>query len=270
MASTQTYELSYMGANLVAQQLGWNMTEGWMQGDDAANAYYRPIETFEERFEAFVDVAVDAGFKTIDVWTGQLNWTWATEAHLAAARRVLDARGVGVASYAGTFGKTPDDFQRACRVAVALETTILGGMCEALTTDRHATLEILRGSGRILAIENHPEKTPAEVLEKIGDDQDVLGTAVDTGWWGTQGYSAADAIRELGATVKHVHLKDIKAEGAHESCALGDGVVPIEGCLKEMAAMGYNGPVSIEHEPDTYDPTPEVIESKRRVLAWTS
>ena len=33
--------ISFMGANLVAQQLDWSMTEGWNQGDTAANDWYR-------------------------------------------------------------------------------------------------------------------------------------------------------------------------------------------------------------------------------------
>jgi len=41
--------------------------------------------------------------------------------------------------------------------------------------------------------------TAAEMLAKIGDGEDgAVGTAVDTGWWGTHGYDAAQAIRELG------------------------------------------------------------------------
>ena len=32
-------------------------------------------------FRAFVDLVADAGFDALDVWTGQLNWEWATEQH---------------------------------------------------------------------------------------------------------------------------------------------------------------------------------------------
>lgn len=263
--------LSFNGANLVAQQLDWSMTEGWSQGDNAANDYYRPIETFPERFAAFVDHIVDAGFDTLDVWTGQLNWTWATADHLAAAQEVLASKGVSVASYAGYFGDAVDEFRAACDVASALGTCILGGSAAALDADRVGVIETLRATGCLLAIENHPEASPAEMRDKIGADAEgLIGTAVDTGWWGTQGFDAAEAIRQLGDHVMYVHLKDILAAGAHETCALGDGIVPIEGCIAAMAEIGYAGAISVEHEPEHYDPTPEVILSRARILEWMS
>lgn len=261
--------LSFNGANLVAQQIGWSMTEGWSQGDDAANDYYSPIETFPERFGAFIDHVVGAGFDTLDVWTGQLNWTWATAAHLEAAQEVLANRGVTVASYAGPFGDTVEEFTAACTVASALGTRILGGNAGALTDDRAGVIETLHAAGRLLAIENHPEASPAEILEKIGTDADgLIGTAVDTGWWGTQGFDAAEAIRQLGDHVMYVHLKDILAAGAHETCALGDGIVPIEDCIAAIREIGYTGAISVEHEPEHYDPTPEVILGRARILDW--
>lgn len=261
--------LSFNGANLVAQQLGWSMTEGWSQGDDAANNYYSPIETFPERFGAFVDHVVSAGFDALDVWTGQLNWTWATPAHLVAAHDALESRGVSVASYAGPFGDTIEEFQAACAVASALGTRILGGNAEALVADRAAVIETLRSRRLLLAIENHPEASPAEILEKIGTDaHGLIGTAVDTGWWATQGFDAAEAIRELGDNVMYVHLKDILAAGAHETCALGDGIVPVEDCIAAMGEIGYTGAISVEHEPEHYDPTPDVIRGKAQILEW--
>ena len=35
------------------------------------------------------------------------------------------------------------------------------------------------------------------MLDLIGDDADVLGVALDTGWWATQGYDPVQAIRDL-------------------------------------------------------------------------
>ncbi len=159
--------ISFNGANLVAQQLDWSMTEGWGQGDAAANAYYSPIETFAERFAAFITLVRDAGFDSVDVWTGQLNWAWATEAHLEAARVVLKDSGVTVASYAGAFGATPAELRSACATAAALGTSILGGNCELLFTDRSAALAILRDTGLRLAIENHPESSPQQIARAV-------------------------------------------------------------------------------------------------------
>ena len=260
--------MSFMGANLVAQQLDWNMTEGWMQGDGAANAHYAPIETYEERFDAFVASAVAAGFDTVDVWHPMLNYQWATPQHIAAARRVLDRHGVPVASYGSYYGDTVEEFRAANEVAAELGTTILGGQTGLLAKDREATLSVLREFGHVLGLENHPQKSAAELLEEIGTDHDgLLGATVDTGWFATQGADAAQAIRELGASVFYVHLKDIRAAGAHDTCALGDGVVPVADCVAALREIGYEGTISIEHEPEHYDPFPEVEVSRQRLLA---
>jgi sugar phosphate isomerase/epimerase len=260
--------MSFMGANLVAQQLDWNMTEGWMQGDAAANAHYSPIETYEERFDAFVSSAVAAGFDTVDVWHPMLNYQWATPEHIAAAQRVLQRHGVTVASYGSYYGDTVEEFRAANEVAAALGTRILGGQTGLLATDRAATLSVLREFGHVLGLENHPQKSAAELLDEIGTDHDgLVGATVDTGWFATQGADAAQAIRELGANVFYVHLKDIRAAGAHDTCALGDGVVPIADCVAALREIGYEGTISIEHEPEHYNPFPEVEVSRQRLLA---
>lgn len=255
--------ISFMGANLVAQQLDWNMTEGWHQGDAAANAHYAPIDTFEVRFDAFVTSAVEAGFDTIDVWHPQLSYEWATDEHLAVARRVLDRRDVSVASYGSHFGETPEQFRRANEVAQALGTRILGGGTHLLEKDRATLVAILRDFGHVFGLENHPQPSAAALLAEIGDeDADVIGATVDTGWFATQGFDAARAIRELGERVVYVHLKDVRAPGAHDTCAFGDGVVPIADCIEALREIGYTGPISIEHEPEHYSPFEEIRRSR--------
>jgi sugar phosphate isomerase/epimerase len=256
-----------MGANLVAQQLGWNMTEGWGQGDAAANEYYRPIATFEERFDAFVASAQGAGFDAVDVWHPQLSYQWATDEHLGAARRVLARHKVTVASYGSYYGETPDEFRRANEVASALGTRILGGQTALLAADRQSVIAILDEFDNVLGLENHPQPDAAALLAEIGTDRpDRIGATVDTGWFATQGADAAQVIRELGSRVFYVHLKDVRAAGAHDTCAYGDGVVPIEDCVRALREIGYTGGISIEHEPEHYDPFPEVIASRRTLL----
>lgn len=256
-------DISFMGANLVAQQLNWSMTEGWAQGDAAANAYYQPIETYEDRFDLFVRSAVEAGFHMIDVWHPQLSYEWATDEHCDAALRVLQRHSVRVASYGSHYGDTPEQYRRANEIARILGTRILGGGTYLLEKDRAALVEITREFGHVFGLENHPQKNAAELLDEIGNsDTDVLGVTVDTGWFATQGQNAAEAIRQLGDRVVYVHLKDVRAAGAHETCAYGDGIVPIADCVRALREIGYHAPISIEHEPEHYDPFPEVIRSR--------
>lgn len=246
------------------------MTEGWGQGDSAANDYYKPLETFAERFGAFLQLVRDADFSAVDVWTGQLNWKWAQQEHLQQARKLLAEKGLTVASYAGSFGNSVEEFRSACAVAEALGTNVLGGNTSLLANDRAGLVAALEASGCKLAIENHPgDKRPQDILDKIGTDgRGLIGSAVDTGWFGTEGFNAANAIRALGKHVFYVHLKDVRAAGAHETCVLGDGIVPVFDCLTALHEVGYAGTISIEHEPEHEDPVPAVVASAERVQKW--
>jgi sugar phosphate isomerase/epimerase len=93
----------------------------------------------------------------------------------------------------------------------------------------------------------------------IGDADDVLGAAIDTGWWATQGYDPVQAIRDLRERLFLVHLKDVEAPVTHISCMHGEGVARIAACVEELLDSGYLGALTIEHEPYDRDPTAEVI-----------
>ena len=254
--TTSTPLISFMSANYVARQLGYNMTAGWGQGERATDDYFRPIETFAERFGDLLRDVRALGFDAIDIWTAHLDWSWATPEHLSVARDLLTRHRLRVASYAGGFGATTGEFEAACRVAASIGTTILGGRAALLSNDRPRAISLLREYGLRLGIENHPEKTPEELLAQIGDGgAGTVGACVDTGWFGTQGYDAAEAIARLGEHVFHVHLKDVLAARSHHTCRFGQGVVPIEACVATLQRIGYRGPISVEHEPDDYDPT---------------
>lgn len=261
--------LSFMSANYVARTLDYNLTGGWGQGDEATQAHFKPIGTFPERFRVLLEGVTALGFEAIDLWTGHLSPEWATDAHMATARSLLDEHRLSVPSLAGGFGETPEAFERNCKLAAALSVPVLGGATSLLETDRPFVVETLKRYGLKLGLENHPERTPAEMLAKIGDTGDGhIGTALDTGWYATHGFDAAEAIEELGEHVFHIHLKDVREVGAHETCRLGTGVVPIEGCLEALLRIGYGGPIALEHEPETFDPTDDVRASLAWVRAW--
>jgi L-ribulose-5-phosphate 3-epimerase len=266
--------ISFITANYVGRELGFRVTEGWMQGDRATNEYFRPIATFPERFDALLAQIQALGFDAIDLWTAHLHWSWATPDHLDAARELLNKRGMTVTSLAAGFGANREEFAAACRVAIALGTPVLAGSTGALASDRDGVVGLLKEHGLRLALENHPaERTPADILVQIGDGGDgTIGTAVDTGWWGTQGYDAARAIEELAPYVFAVHLKDVKAAGEHVTCVYGEGVVPIERCVALLKQMNYNGPLGVEHEPflphHSYDPGAECARMRVMLQGW--
>ncbi len=245
--------ISFMTANYVARELGYHMTQGWMEGDDATNAYFAPLATYQERFSALLAEIKGLGFTAIDLWLAHLNWRWATPEHIAIARTALDEAGLQVASLAGGFGGTLAEVEASCRIAQGVGAKILGGNCGPLTEDRAGLAALLRTYGLRFGYENHPEHSSAELLAKIGPgDEDVIGAAVDTGWFGTYGCDAVQALRDVGPRLFHVHLKDVLAPGGHDTCRYGRGCVPIQACVEALQAMGYTGGISVEHEPDHY------------------
>jgi L-ribulose-5-phosphate 3-epimerase len=261
--------ISFMTANYVARQLGYHMTDGWMQGDGSTQDYFRPVETFKTRFEGYIRDVDALGYTAIDLWLAILSPSWATEAHFQAAREVLAQYHMPVVSLAGWFGGTREEFDASCRLAKAVGATILGGMTGLLQSDRAYLAEKLRAEGLRFGYENHPEKNPAEVLAKIGDtDTDVIGTAVDTGWYGTNDYDAAQAIQMLSGRLIHVHLKDVRAAGAHDTCRFGEGVVPIERCVQVLRQIDYDGPLSVEHEPEQFDPSEDMKANLQLLKGW--
>ncbi len=261
--------ISFMTANYVARPVGYHMTEGWMQGDDATQAHFRPAETFAERFDAYLRDIQALGYAAIDLWLAILHPEWATETHISAALDLLQRYRFPVVSLAGWFGGTRAEFDAVCRLAGRFDCTILGGGTSLLDSDRAYVVARLRESGLKLGIENHPEKTPQVMLARLGaSDEDVIGTAVDTGWYGTQGYDAAQALDELRDRLVHVHLKDVRQPGAHETCRFGMGCVPVEQCVRTLRAIGYAGPISIEHEPDLFDPADDLKVNLQLLREW--
>ena len=57
--------ISFMSANFVARELGYRMTDGWMQGDSATQDCFRPVATFAGRFDAMLGEIKALGFKSI-------------------------------------------------------------------------------------------------------------------------------------------------------------------------------------------------------------
>jgi sugar phosphate isomerase/epimerase len=265
-------QITFQTANYVARAGGYRLDEGWMQGDATTQDLFRPIQTFRGQFEEILLDVRSLGFDAIDLWSAHLNGGWATEEHIEIARDLLDRHSLSVVSLAAGFGGTLDEFEGFCRIARGLDCPLLGGRTPLVETQRTEVVEVLRRHGLKLGIENHPEPTPAAILQQIGGEADgVLGTVVDTGWWATVGYDPVRAIEELAPHILHVHLKDVLHEGLpHETCKWGDGIVPVERCVRKLLELGYNGPIEIEHEPEHEDPSDacrEMLELLQRWLA---
>jgi predicted dehydrogenase/sugar phosphate isomerase/epimerase len=277
-----TPRFSFVTANFVARELGYRMNQGWQQGDEATHAWFAPLATFRTRFEAMLLEVKQLGFSAIDLWAAHLHWRWATLAHLTQARALLDQHGITVRSYAAWVPGDAADLEAACRFCAWLEIPLIAGHIEHFAQHRAEAVAILRRHGIAYAIENHPEKSTAELRAKMGEgDEDVVGVALDTGWCLTRGWDVLAAWRDLGPRVLAVHLKDVKPRRSaktglelidmgHETCRIGDGVLPAPLLLAALRERGFRGPIGIEHEPEEFDPSDDVRVSRERVERWWS
>jgi L-ribulose-5-phosphate 3-epimerase len=260
--------VSFMMANYCARQTGWNMSD-WGQGERATEAYFQPVETYRERLNELLSEVAGLGFGAIDLWLAHLDPRWATPDHIRIAHEVLDSHNLKVLGLAGWMGSTPEQFENICKLAVEFGAKVLGGGTTMINKDRPFVVNTLKRYGLKLGLENHPEKNEGEVLEKIGDGGDgTIGACVDTGWFGTQGYDAAHALEALKDHLVHVHLKDVREVGKHETCRFGQGVVDIGACVETLKRIGYTGGLSIEHEPEKFDPIEDVRASFAMLKEW--
>ncbi len=64
------------------------------------------------------------------------------------------------------------------------------------------------------------------------------------------GEQADATIKNLGAYIKHVHIKDaVKTENGIEFCLMGEGEMPIEDMMLGLRSVNYVGFISLEWDP---------------------
>jgi len=260
--------VSFTSVNLVTQENGWRMRQ-WSEADEATNRSFRPLETFAEKFDRVAADARRLGFHYVDLWTAHINPLWASTDHIAAVKEVLSRHGLTALALSGGMGDTWQEVEKACELADALGLRALAGPCQAYEVDRRNVIDVLRNFRVKLALENHPlERTPLDMLRKL-DEEGVVQTTVDTGWWATNGYDPLQAIRELAERMYCVHLKDVRRAGPHhDNCPWGEGVVPVRKCLETVKEVGYPGPLTVEYEPDEGDPRDAIRMMRRELESW--
>lgn len=258
--------ISFMTANYVGRQTGYPVT--WEQGEQATSAYFKPGKTFAARLERWLTDIQALGFAAIDLWSAMLDPRWATDRQLDDVVDLLDEIDLSIVSYAGWLGATLDDFERSCEIASALNIPLLAGSTPLLRRERAVLVDMLHKYGLRFALENEAERTPEEILSKLRGDADVIGVCLDTGWFGTYDYDAAETLLKVGRRLFHVHLKDVLRVGDHETCRYGVGVVPIQVCVQVLREIGYTSAISIEHETAQYDPSEDCRANRDMLEAW--
>ena len=74
-----------------------------------------------------------------------------------------------------------------------------------------------------------------------------------------RGESGDDTIKNLGAYVRHVHMRDSDDTGAYQ--LIGEGTMPIDDVMRALSSVNYDGFISLEWKPEWLDDLqdPEII-----------
>lgn len=261
--------IAFALANYVARPLNYRLDWGWGQGVQATSSYFQPVESFAERFSDYLRDVRDLGFDAIDLWQAILDQVWVTDVHLDAAARLLNDFGIKPVGFAGDLGSTHDAFKTNCEICTALSIPLLVGTTSLGANDRGFVADTLKKYGLKWAYENEAELTVNEILRNAGEDGDgSIGICADTGWFGTHGVDAVAMLRQLAPRLFHVHLKDVRERGKHNTCRYEQGVVPLEACVRVLQEVGYDGTLVVEHEAETFDPTDDIRVSRSLLAGW--
>ena len=128
----------------------------------------------------------------------------------------------------------------------------------------------------LFAIHNHgPEDkiwhSPLDVLKAVKGMDPRMGCCIDVGHTVRAGTDVVQSIREVGARLHNVHMKDLTNFQSKESqVAVGEGMMPVKKIFEALGTIKYKGFVDLEYEIHADDPMPGVIDSfayMRGVLA---
>jgi len=199
-----------------------------------------------------------AGYDAAEIWVALVEKCADDPALAEQYNKVIQASGIKPVALGGSLN---DRTARICqRLNIPATCGGFGG------SDKATVLRLMREPGIQFNYENHPEKSVAEISQRIDAGETGMGICLDTGWLGTQGIDAPKAVRQLGRLIRHVHVKDVQAAGKHETVPLGRGIVDIPGVLRELKATGYDGVLSWEDEPEDRNPFDIANESRQYIL----
>ena len=248
--ATPAKDVAFNTANLVARVSGYRYElSHWMDQHNRTIA-----ATDEEAWRAICKEIAAAGFKAVEVWEAHAAPESLDATKARAWKRALDDHGLTPVAYAG--GLRPE----TVRICQWLGIPHVDGGLRDSTPEKATAL--CREQGIRFNIENHPEKSAAEILAKIGGGNEWLGVCIDMGWLGTQGVSGPSVIEACAPFVRHTHVKDVKAAGKHDTCFLGEGTADVAGCLAALREVKYAGWYSWEDEPEDRNPFDSAVRNR--------
>jgi sugar phosphate isomerase/epimerase len=241
--------IAFNTANLVGRVSGYRYElKNW-----GAQHQKTVAETDERAWRSICADIAAAGYRAVEIWEAHAAPESLNESKAGTWRSILRDHGLRPVAYAGGLRA------ETLRICQWLEIAHIDGGLRGNSPE--SATQLCREFNVQFNLENHPEKSAAEVRAGIGGGNDWLGVCVDTGWFGTQGANVPATIHSLGPLVRHTHIKDVRQAGGHETCRLGDGVVQIPATLAALREINYQGWYSWEDEPEDRNPL--------ALAAWT-
>jgi sugar phosphate isomerase/epimerase len=96
-----------------------------------------------------------------------------------------------------------------------------------------------------------------------------IGLSLDTGWAIDAGEDPVKMIEDFPDRVYGIHFKDFTFDSARtpKPVTAGTGALDLQGVLKALEAVGFEGFAVVEHEGDANDPVSDVMECARAIRA---
>ena len=225
-------------------------------------------------FEEACQKTASAGLKTTELFPGQVisaslpdqkTGPGVSPEGLAAIKAILkkhDIRAVAI----GVIKLDTDEAKSRQVFEFAKELGI--GVINTESTDAIDTIEKLVKEFDIkVGYHNHPQRPndpnykvwdPNYIVELTKGRDSRIGSCADMGHWTNSGLNASDCIRILKGRVVSSHLKDIQLGGT-KCVPAGTGRAKLDQALLALREVGFDGPISIEHENNWDDNVPDVI-----------
>ncbi|HPO12043.1 MAG TPA: sugar phosphate isomerase/epimerase family protein [Candidatus Hydrogenedentes bacterium] len=249
-AATDTH-IAFVTANLVAQVSGYRFELAqWGEQHKKTVA-----ATNETAWRSICREIAAHGFNAVEIWEAHAAPEVMNRERGGTWKSILADCGLKAIGYGGTLSR------KTLEICQWMDIPQINGWIGDNTPEQATAL--CREMGVRYNIENHPQKTAQELLDVIGGGNEWLGICIDTGWLGTQGVSGPDIIRACGTLLRHTHIKDVKAAGAHQTCLLGEGVAQVADCIAALKKIGYSGWYSWEDEPEDRNPFDSAVRNRQ-------
>jgi L-ribulose-5-phosphate 3-epimerase len=243
--------VAFVTANLVARVSGYRFELAhW--GDQHKKTV---AATDAAEWQSICREIYATGFRAIEIWEAHAAPEAMNHERGVTRKKIMDDQGLKAIGYGGTLSR------KTLEICQWLDIPKINGWIGDNTPEQATAM--CRETGVRFNLENHPQKTAAELLKIVGGGNDWLGICIDMGWLATQGAPGPEVIRACGSLVRHTHVKDVKAVGAHETCLLGEGVAQVAACIATLKELGYTGWYSWEDEPEDRNPFDSAVRNRR-------